>query len=94
MRCKKMMKKEEKRKEADMKQDPFPSKFFYSKACKTKEKRLLAVEEVTFFAEQFNLSPSSISEVALPSRRYTIDASSNFEVGDVCSLLSGHEHDG
>ena len=78
----------------DMKQDPFPSKFFYSKACKTKEKRLLAVEEVTFFAEQFNLSPSSISEVALPSRRYTIDASSNFEVGDVCSLLSGHEHDG
>lgn len=69
----------------------FPSKFFYEK--KSRVSRTLTAEEKTFFAENLGCPPSVINNSAIPSKRFNTDSSSNFEVGDVASIISGAENE-
>ena len=66
---------------------PYPSKFLYEK--KTRVTQNLTPEEKAFFANDLGFAPHLLNEIALPSKRCTIDSSSSFEVGDVASTVSG-----
>jgi len=68
-----------------------PSKFSYTARKGCKDTVVLGDGERAAIATLFGLTATQVAATATPCRRYTVDQSSNFEVGDVVTHCEGSE---
>jgi len=66
-----------------------PSKFDYERGRKVTV--TLSPADRELIADLLGVAPAEVVEVATPCRRYTLDDTTNFEVGDVVSHFEGAE---